>query len=175
MFWWILIIVFIGIYVFYLIVNMIYDYDYIKHYPSKYCNHCDMRFSYENTYCPECGRTLDEEYVMDADLGDKLRTHILAYKNLFKKRDIVYFEDYDCNYIDISICLLNKEDRRYLKELQNNEKFLNMIVKKHTIKRVRDGFMKSHLEHTIIYSSGDKKNIYDDCALERSNGGINND
>ena len=146
-----------------------------KHLSSKYCNECNSIFNDDCIYCSFCGKELDDEYVIDADLGDNLRTHILAYKKLFKKRDIVYFEDYDCNYIDISICLLNKEDRRYLKELQNNEKFLNMIVKNHTIKRVRDGFMKSHLEHTIIYSSGDKKNIYDDYANDVFNGGIDND
>lgn len=173
----IILIVSIALVAFYLIlitVNYILNCD-KKHSSCKYCNECDAILDSEYNYCSNCGKELDEELDFKFAVGEKLSSFILPFKKLYKTRDIVYFEDFDSNYIDFSICLKDKEGKCYLKELQNNEKFLNMIVLESHGKRVRDGFMKSHCEFTVVYSSGDKKNMYDDYALECSNGGINND
>lgn len=172
MFWWILIIVFIGIYVFSLIVNMIYDYDHKNHFPFKYCNHCSTKLSYEYKYCPECGRSLDDEFDVALDKLTPIGMFIVNYKSIFKKRDLVTFIDNDGELSSFSICLLRRNDSDYLKHFVSNEESLKMCVDTYSVKKVRDGFLKSHLEATITYSSTyliDSNKFNDDYGLEREN------
>ena len=147
-----------------------------KHLSNKYCNECKGILSINYIYCPKCGRLLEEYCDLKLNNDAFVRDFVIPFKKLYKKNDLVRFTDINANFFDFGIkkCDLNS----FMNEIEMQyENFLDMKVVSYKGKRVRDGFLKSHVEFIVEYDSNyiHKCDIYDDIALERLNGGNDND